>query len=323
MVELALQKRRKAGKLEVPPQLSDPVFISRLRECLGWPANLEVAGRLLEVPADTLRTWLARGRRAVDKQRADPDANLAPDERHYAGFYARVKLDVVYGESRLAKRIAGRKPLLLLSRRFRQRWGRPPEGENLRNTTPRARRPSSYRVPTPGEKRGRPTRCDSALTAEFCLYIEQMIDIETAAALCGLDRKAVYAWLERGRAELDRLESEDARCTVARSEEPYVEFSDKVRRALASVEARLAVKLREKSTEVFLERRFPERWGKSSTHPSSLDEEIEFFEKQQANEDRYSEDTSELRLEDRLRQWLSERPGNAPARPSPQEVAPK
>ncbi|HZU76708.1 MAG TPA: hypothetical protein VFA70_08085 [Dehalococcoidia bacterium] len=81
-----------------------------------------------------------------------------------------------------------------------------------------------------------------------------------AARLAGISESTLYEWLERGRA----------------GRAPYAEFAREVERARAEAEARMllvvqtAARLHWQAAAWFLERAFPDRWGRRPVQPPSL-----------------------------------------------------
>jgi len=82
--------------------------------------------------------------------------------------------------------------------------------------------------------------------------------IETVCQAHGISKNAYYMWLKKGES--------------AKTKTIYRDFYDAVKNAEARAEARLIEEWREKLQESptnykdFLERRYPERWGKKETH---------------------------------------------------------
>lgn len=116
-------------------------------------------------------------------------------------------------------------------------------------------------------KGGRPTKLTPKLQEEICKAIRAGNYIETAAAFAGISKNTLYEWLRRGAREKERL-AKNPRAKIKKSEAPFVEFSDAVKKALAAAEVR-DVMLIGKAAETQwqaaawrLERRFPERWGR-------------------------------------------------------------
>jgi len=117
---------------------------------------------------------------------------------------------------------------------------------------------------------GRPTKLTPELQRTIVVAITGGNYIETAAAMAGVNKETLYAWLRRG------------------AKEPgiYREFSDAVEKALAQAETRdvlligRAAETQWQAAAWRLERKFPQRWGrrdhlKLSVSDEDIDAEIE------------------------------------------------
>lgn len=90
--------------------------------------------------------------------------------------------------------------------------------------------------------------------------------LETAANYAGIATATLYNWLDRGRQERERLESDD---TPNDAETPYLEFLEAVEKARSQAQVR-AVGLIQKAAidgtwqaaAWFLERSDPQKWGR-------------------------------------------------------------
>ena len=82
---------------------------------------------------------------------------------------------------------------------------------------------------------GRPTKLTPEVHERIANAIRRGNYIETAAALAGISKVALYDWLHRGAAELARIEGNARRSGLA-SEAIYFEFSNAVALALAESE---------------------------------------------------------------------------------------
>lgn len=116
-------------------------------------------------------------------------------------------------------------------------------------------------------KRGRPTKLTQELQDKLVTVIKAGNYIETACAYVGIDKSTFYDWLKRGAREKQRL-AQNPRARIRKKEEPYVEFSNAVEKALAEAEVRDVAIIGKAATENWqaaawrLERKFPERWGR-------------------------------------------------------------
>jgi len=120
-------------------------------------------------------------------------------------------------------------------------------------------------------KGGRPTKLTRELQEEICRVIRAGNYIETAAAYAGINKSTLYDWLKRGAREKERLRN-NPRAKVRKSEQPYVEFSNAVEKALADSEVRDVMIIGKAAEENWqaaawrLERKFKERWGRSTDY---------------------------------------------------------
>ncbi len=96
---------------------------------------------------------------------------------------------------------------------------------------------------------------DAPAVHEFLHELSEGNYIETAAKIAGISKQTVYNWLKRGQA----------------GEEPYNLFVDAVEKAQAKAEAVDVANVRKAgkagpqfwaASMTFLERRYPDRWGK-------------------------------------------------------------
>ena len=114
---------------------------------------------------------------------------------------------------------------------------------------------------------GRPTKINEERAEKIIRAIRAGNYIETAAALAGINKSTLYAWLKRGAAEMERLES-DPKAKPKKSELPFLDFSNAVDMALAEAENRdieainAATKEDWRAAAGRLERKFPDRWGR-------------------------------------------------------------
>lgn len=114
---------------------------------------------------------------------------------------------------------------------------------------------------------GRPTKINEERAGKIIRAIRAGNYIETAAALAGINKSTLYAWLKRGAAEMDRLQN-DPKAKPKKSELPFLDFSNAVDIALAEAENRdveainAAVMDDWRAAAWRLERKFPDRWGR-------------------------------------------------------------
>ncbi|MCX6345120.1 MAG: hypothetical protein NT018_08595, partial [Armatimonadetes bacterium] len=166
---------------------------------------------------------------------------------------------------------------LMLTRRFRKHWRRNAKIDELSAIL---NNESDVRLDKPARnscQSRRPTKCTPELTKLVCRYLNELEFVKTACALCGIDRKSFYTWLQRGEMEVQRLEAGISRLRVQISEQPYVDFYASVSVALAQAELELLYRIEKTDPEWILERRFPERWGRHAVRKHSgelLDEDF-------------------------------------------------
>jgi transposase len=109
-------------------------------------------------------------------------------------------------------------------------------------------------------KVGRRTKLTPELADEIAQTIESGNYAETAASASGIHKATFYRWLERGENASSGL---------------YKDFHDAVRRAEALAEARAIRVVQDampkdwKAAMTYLERKFPERWGRRERHEHS------------------------------------------------------
>ena len=114
---------------------------------------------------------------------------------------------------------------------------------------------------------GRPSKINEERAAKIIRAVRAGNYIETAAALAGINKSTLYAWMKRGAAEMDRLES-DPKAKPRKSELPFLDFSNAINIALAEAENRdieainAAIHDDWRAAAWRLERKFPDRWGR-------------------------------------------------------------
>lgn len=117
-------------------------------------------------------------------------------------------------------------------------------------------------------KRGRPLKLTLELQEEIVRILTAGNYVETACAFVGLSKNTFYDWMKRGVREKERLEN-NPKARMKKSEEPFVEFSDAVHKALAQAEIRdvaiigKAASSDWKASAWRLTHRHPSRWGKT------------------------------------------------------------
>ncbi|WP_051569267.1 hypothetical protein [Alkaliphilus transvaalensis] len=113
--------------------------------------------------------------------------------------------------------------------------------------------------------RGRPTKLNKRVQEHIVKMIKLGNYLETAAAFAGLDVSTVRRWINRGKAELERLEVDNVR-EIREREQIYVEFAQQVEHALAVAEVKdvqviyNAAKNDYRAAVWRLERRFTGNW---------------------------------------------------------------
>jgi len=119
---------------------------------------------------------------------------------------------------------------------------------------------------------GRPTDLTPQVQAKIVLAIVGGNDNKVAAAHAGIGESTFYAWLDRGRKEVARLAA-SSRAKPRASETPFVEFLEAIQKAQADAETRnvaLIAKAAQEGTWTaaawWLERKYPERWGRKDRH---------------------------------------------------------
>lgn len=114
---------------------------------------------------------------------------------------------------------------------------------------------------------GRPTKLNPEIKNKIVTAIRAGNYIETAAAYAGISKNTLYDWLRRGEREKQRVEK-NPRYKIRKSEQPFVDFSDAVEKALAEAEVRdvaIIAKAAEDQWQAAawrLERKFPDKWGR-------------------------------------------------------------
>lgn len=124
-------------------------------------------------------------------------------------------------------------------------------------------------------KRGRPIKLTPELQEELVKVIRAGNYIETACAYVGINKTTFYDWLKRGAREKERL-AKNPNARPKKSEQPFVELSNAVEKALAQAEIRDVAIIGKAAEENWqaaawrLERKFPERWGRKERLTADL-----------------------------------------------------
>lgn len=121
----------------------------------------------------------------------------------------------------------------------------------------------------------RPTKLNKEITDELVTYIKAGNYIETACALVGISKNTVYDWLKRGSRAIE--ESHKTGKKIPKREQPYAEFSDAVKKAMAFSEAKDLMTISEhakhdwKAAAWRLERKYPNRWGRKERLDATIE----------------------------------------------------
>lgn len=115
---------------------------------------------------------------------------------------------------------------------------------------------------------GRRTKCTPALIKEISQVLLAGNYICVACDYAGITEATYFGWINRATAELDRVEREGGE--VSEKEKIFVDFFKSVTRARTSAEIHSVHTLRKAGEEdwrasaFYLERSFPDRWGRRS-----------------------------------------------------------
>jgi transposase len=149
----------------------------------------------------------------------------------------------------------------------------------------------------------RPTKFSNEIKHKIITAIRAGNYIETASAYAGISKNTLYDWLRRGEREKQRVEK-NPRYKIRKSEQPFVDFSDAVEKALAEAEVRDVAIIAKAAEEQWqaaawrLERKFPDRWGrKVIEHKGSLEVK---------NDDSIKRIEQQLKQDDESRELLKE-----------------
>lgn len=123
---------------------------------------------------------------------------------------------------------------------------------------------------------GRPSKLSTELTTKICDMLRAGNYLETAAAYAGIDKATLHRWMKRGAREIERVESSEKNLKIRKREQPYVDFCNSIKKALAEGEVRdmiiisNAAKTDWKAAAWKLERKFPEKWGRKERLDANL-----------------------------------------------------
>lgn len=117
----------------------------------------------------------------------------------------------------------------------------------------------------------RPTKLTPELQEDVLKVIRSGNYIETACAYVGINKSTFYDWIKRGAREKDRV-AKNPKARVRKDEQPFVDFSNAVERALAHAEIRDVAIIGKAAEENWqaaawrLERKFSDRWGRKDKY---------------------------------------------------------
>jgi len=145
------------------------------------------------------------------------------------------------------------------------------------STPPRVKERTKNRAPKKDQtgQRVNPQGRRSILTPELQGRIVDALRLgnydSTACQYAGISPATFYDWLNRGEAEIARLEFSEAKgedAIMDPNEEPFIDFVIEVKNAMAESEVvavgyvRSAMKDNWQAAMTFLERKWPDRWGR-------------------------------------------------------------
>ena len=123
---------------------------------------------------------------------------------------------------------------------------------------PKSKMPAVRRDLMPKRGPGRPTKLTAEVQGKICDALRAGNYLETSAAFAGIDKTTMYAWLKKGR-------------QAKRGK--HREFVDAVEKAMADAEARDVALIGKAAADGTwqasawrLERKYPDRWGRSDHH---------------------------------------------------------
>lgn len=115
-------------------------------------------------------------------------------------------------------------------------------------------------------KTGRRSRLTPEIQERVVDAIQAGNYLETAAAYAGIADSTMYNWLDRGRKERDRAQSDDTQ--IKATEQPFVDFLEAVEKARATAEVRAVALIQKAASDTwqaaawYLERSAPKKWGR-------------------------------------------------------------
>ena len=123
----------------------------------------------------------------------------------------------------------------------------------------------------------RKTKLTPERATKICGLLAAGNVIETSCRASGIVPRTYYYWVERGRAELERVENGEVR-KVRKKEQPFVDFYQATEKALVEAETKLVKLIMDdamaggvESAKWMLPRRFPDNWARTRLELSGLD----------------------------------------------------
>ncbi|MHB8533024.1 MAG: hypothetical protein ACYDC2_09920 [Solirubrobacteraceae bacterium] len=112
----------------------------------------------------------------------------------------------------------------------------------------------------------RPTKLTAKLADKLVKLVEDGNYVLVAASACGIGRQTFYDWQKRGEKAL-ALALDPEPKPIPESERPFAELAERLDTAAAKAEVDALAMVRKQSklwqaSMTFLERRFPDRWGR-------------------------------------------------------------
>lgn len=153
---------------------------------------------------------------------------------------------------------------------------------------------------------GRPIKLTKELEKKITDVIRAGNYIETAAAFAGIHKSTLYDWLKRGEREKQRVHGTNRK--ISNKEQPFVDFSDAVEKALAEAEIRDVMRISEASKTDWkaaawrLERKFPDKWGRKTIHLVNKEEQTLKLEKMRLDIDKTQAEIEKLEKETKTTQ---------------------
>lgn len=114
---------------------------------------------------------------------------------------------------------------------------------------------------------GRPTKLTDEVQEKILGAVRAGIWLDQAASLAGIAPSSLYLWADKGQRALELAELEDK--PVKGVDAVYADFSEALKKARAEAEARNITQIQNaaangtwQAAAWFLERSFPQRWGR-------------------------------------------------------------